>query len=102
MITLKPYGNIRSNRNDKHSVYDLIRVIGGRTQPRQAWERFKEKYPDIEKECQNYKFSKEASGTPVADYQCCLLIIKMLPDVVGDSYRAEAAKLFLHEECRVI
>lgn len=96
MITLKPYGNIRTTKDDKYSVYDLIRVIGGKKNARQTWYKLCSKFPEVGTLCEALKFSGSGQiNTPAVDRQGCLLILLMLPDVVGDSYRPEAAKLFL-------
>lgn len=59
---------IRRTPDGRCSVYDLISVAGGQKNPRQAWERLIERYPEVVPKCDNFKFpGRGQRQTPVTD-----------------------------------
>lgn len=94
------FGNIRVNELEKFSVYDIIRVIGGKKNPWETWKRLCEEYSELLAICEEYKFPGRggaARPTPVTDSEGAFYIIGLLPGAVGHAYRERAAK----EMCRL-
>lgn len=82
--------------NNRISILDTIRVIGGRKNPTEVWNRIIEEFPEVIDFSTTYKFAgKGQRNTPVTDREGILQIIGLLPGTVGKKYRKEAAKLFL-------
>lgn len=71
--------SIRTTEEEKVSVIDVIKLIGGETNPLKSWQKICEDYPDIANQCENYTFSDDQSE-PVAERQIVLKIIDLLPD----------------------
>jgi hypothetical protein len=87
---------IRTTPDQKTSVFDFIRVVGGSSDPRKVYQRLVERYPEAVTLCHNFKFAgRGQQPTPVADKEGILQILGLLPGAVGKKYRAEAAKLVL-------
>lgn len=87
---------IRTTPDQKTSVFDFIRVVGGSSDPRKVFQRLTERYPEAVTLCHNFKFAgRGQQPTPVTDKEGILQILGLLPGAVGKKYRAEAAKLVL-------
>jgi len=70
-------------------------VVGGQKNARRTWNKLREKYPEVSVCNDNFKLPGSGQrNTPVVDRQGCLLLIEMLDEVAGDTYRAGAAKAF--------
>lgn len=99
-IMILDFGNIRVTEDDKFSVYDIIRVIGGKKNPWDCWKRLCDEYSELLASCEEYKFPGRggaARTTPVTDSEGAFYIIGLLPGAVGHAYRERAAK----EMCRL-
>ena len=99
-ISFVEFNNDRIREQDGYwSVYDVIRVLGGKKNPRDVWNRLVEQYSDVVGKCDFIPFIQKSGRrgrkTPVANKQVLLEIIGLLPGQVGNKYREESAKLFL-------
>lgn len=95
-LALLNYGEIRVTPDERYSVFDVIEVIGGKNNPRKAWNDLKEQFPEVVTRCDNFKFDGQGQRpTPVTNKEGLLHIIGLLPGAVGRSYREDAAKLML-------
>lgn len=95
-LTLSNYGEIRVTPDERYSVFDVIEVIGGKSNPRKAWSDLKEQFPEVVTRCDNFKFDGQGQRpTPVTNKEGLLHIIGLLPGAVGRTYREGAAKLML-------
>ena len=71
--------NIREE-NGLYSIYDCLRVIGGKKKETEVWKRLGKKYPEVLAKCQYFKFKGQMQRlTPVGDWQLILEIIGLLP-----------------------
>ena len=87
---------IRRTSDGRASVIDLIMVIGGHKSPREVWKRLMERNPEAVTKCDGFKFlGRGQQKTPVTDRKGWAYIIGLLPGVVGNKYREEAANLVL-------
>lgn len=87
---------IRRTGDGKCSVYDLISVVGGQKNPRQAWESLVKRYPEVVPKCDNFKFpGRGQKETPVTDREGWAYILGLLPGVMGQTYRESAASLVM-------
>jgi hypothetical protein len=87
---------IRTTPDQRTSVFDFIRVVGGQKNPRATLDRLCEIHPEVVRFCYNFKFPGTGQRlTPVADKEGILQILGLLPGAVGKKYRAEAARLVL-------
>lgn len=97
VLTLAEYGNIRVTEDNRFSVFDTIRVIGGKVNPRVTWKRLCDDYPEVVTKSDNLQFPGAGQRqTPVADAEGIFYIIGLLPGSVGHAYREAAAR----EMCR--
>ena len=97
-ITLHEFGGeIRCTEAGQPSVFDMIRVIGGKKSPREAWKRLCEQYPEVVARCDGFKFpGRGQQVTPVAsDKEAAYYILGLLPGAAGKTYREQAANLFV-------
>ncbi|MUH00611.1 hypothetical protein F7734_53425 [Scytonema sp. UIC 10036] len=96
-LAILNFGEIRVTEDEQFSVFDTIRVIGGKKNPRDAWKALCEQYSEVVGKTDSYKFpGKGQQETPVANLENIFYIIGLLPGAVGHSYRETAAK----EMCR--
>lgn len=97
ILTIIPELNdasIRRTPDGQCSVYDLISVVGGQKNPRQAWNRLAESYPEVVPKCDNFKFpGKGQREIPVTGREGWAYILSLLPGVMGNKYRENAANL---------
>ena len=77
-------------------MFDMIRVLGGQKNPRDAWNRLTETHPEVVGKCDNLQFPGSGQReTPVAkDKEAAYYILGLLPGAVGRKYREHAAKVF--------
>ena len=95
-LAILEYGEIRMTDDGRFSVYDIIEVIGGKKNPRDAWKALCEQYLEVVGKTDSYKFpGKGQQPTPVTDEHGVLYIIGLLPGTVGRSYREDAAKMMI-------
>jgi len=89
-------GSIRITPEGQPSVFDMIKTLGGRKDPRKTWERLTEAHPEVALKCHNLKFPGPGQrNTPVAkDKESAFYILGLLPGEVGRKYREQSAKLF--------
>ena len=89
-------GEIRITPEGQPSVFDMIKVLGGRKDPRKTWERLTQAYPEVALKCHNFRFLGQGQrDTPVAkDKEAAVHILSLLPGEVGRKYREQSAKLF--------
>lgn len=93
-LSLNGYGDIRETEDGRYSVYDTIRVCGGKKNPRQVWSGLCEKYSEVVQKVDSYQFPGAGQKlTPVASRVNILYIIGLLPGFVGATYRKDAADL---------
>lgn len=93
-------GEIRCTEAGQPSVFDMIRVIGGKKNPHDLWKRLGEQYPDILAKCEFVSFpdslGRKSRPTPVAsDKEAAYYILGLLPGTAGKTYREQAANLFV-------
>lgn len=87
--------SIRVTPDGRYSVYDVIRFCGKKSQ-HEVWKRLTAQFPELLTYCEQYKFPGPGrSGSPVTGREGILQVIGLLPGAIGQSYRAEAAKVFL-------
>ena len=85
---------IRKTSDNRFSVFDLIRVAGGKKNPHDTWKSLCDSYSEIVTKCDNFKFEGRGQRkTPVATLENCLYILGLLPGACGKSYRETAANL---------
>ncbi len=85
---------IRRTENGRFSVYDLIRVVGGKKNPRDAWKSLSEQHLEVVGKTDNLQFPGAGQKeTPVATVENCLYILGLLPGTCGQSYREAAANI---------
>lgn len=91
------HGDIRVSSAGQPSVFDMIRVLGGQKNPRDAWNRLTETHPEVVGKCDNLQFPGPGQReTPVAKTkEDAYYILGLLPGAVGKQYRENAAKLFV-------
>ena len=90
-------GEIRLTPTGQPSVFDMIKVLGGSSNPRRDWARITESHPEVVPKTYNLRFPGPGQReTPVArTKEDAYYILGLLPGAVGRKYRAEAAKLFV-------
>jgi hypothetical protein len=90
-------GSIRISQVGQPSVFDMIKVLGGQKNPKQAWLRLKESHPEVVPKCDYLLFPGPGQReTPVAkDKEAAYYILGLLPGAVGKKYREDAAKVFV-------
>lgn len=91
---------VRLTPDNRISVFDLIRVIGGQKNPREVWKRLCTKssaeYSEVVSFCDSFKFpGRGQQETPVIGKEGALVLLGILPGEVGRKYRLDAAKLML-------
>jgi len=87
--------DIRVTNDGRFSVYDVIKFCG-KGGERKVWSRLVERYPEVVPKCHNFKFpGRGQRNTPVANRENILYIIGLLPGAIGQSYREQAAKVFI-------
>jgi hypothetical protein len=89
-------GEIRMTPQGQPSVFDMIRVLGGQKNPRDAWQRLVESHPEVVGKCDNLRFpGRGQRETPIArTKEDAYYILGLLPGAVGRKYREQAAELF--------
>lgn len=90
-------GEIRCTEAGQPSVFDMIRVIGGKKDSRKTWKRLCEQHPEVVAKCHGFKFpGRGQQVTPVAsDKEAAYYILGLLPGAAGKTYREQAANLFV-------
>ena len=60
-------GAIRISQSGQPSVFDMIKVLGGQKNPRDAWQRLSEAHPEVVGKCDNLRLSQKrtTSDSPV-------------------------------------
>lgn len=95
-LALFDYGEIRVTSDSRYSVFDVVRVIGGKKNPWDAWDELGKQFPEVLAFSEDFKFpGRGQKPTPVTNKEGLLHIIGLLPGAVGRSYREDAAKLML-------
>jgi hypothetical protein len=86
---------IRRTQDGRYSVYDLIRVAGGKSGERTAFKRLCDQYPECVAKCDAVELGegKAKKQTPVATVENCLYILGLLPGICGQAYRETAANI---------
>lgn len=85
---------IRKTPNGLFSIYDLIQICSGVTNPYQSWINLTEQYPEVLSKIENFQFPGQGQRlTPVTTLENCLYILGLLPGHCGKSYREKAANL---------
>lgn len=86
---------IRKTEDGRFSVYDLIRIVGGKKNPRDTWKSICEQYSECvgKSDAEYLGEGKARKKTPVASIENCLYILGLLPGTCGKSYREKAANL---------
>jgi hypothetical protein len=87
--------SLRRTEDGRFSIYDLIRVAGGKKNPHDAWKALCAQYSDCLGKTESVKIGegKAAKVTPVSTVENCLYILGLLPGICGKSYRETAASL---------
>lgn len=90
-------GNIRMTESGQPSVFDIIKVLGGQKNPRDAWAYITKAHPEVVGKRDNFQFPGQGQReTPVAKTkEDVFYILSLLPGAVGRKYREEAARLFV-------
>jgi hypothetical protein len=86
---------IRRTDDGRFSVYDLIRVAGGKKSEREVWKRITEQFPECVTKCDAVELGTGQAKklTPVANSENCLYILGLLPGICGQAYREKAANI---------
>jgi hypothetical protein len=86
---------IRRTEDGRYSVYDLIRIAGGKKNPHDTWKRMADAHSELLGKCESEVMGtgKAKKSTPVATVENCLYILGLLPGVCGQSYRESAANI---------
>jgi hypothetical protein len=89
-------GTIRIGPGGQPSIFDMIKVLGGSSNPRRDWARIAESHPEVVPKVYNLLFPGPGQReTPVAkDRESAYYILGLLPGAAGRKYREHAAKLF--------
>lgn len=96
-LSLLQYGEIRVTSDSRFSVFDTIEVVGGKKNPRDAWDDLQLIHPEVVGKTDNFQFpGRGQRNTPVANTENIFYIIGLLPGAVGRAYREDAAR----EMCR--
>ena len=81
-LAILEYGEIRVTEDERFSVFDTIRVIGGKKNPHETWKRLCDDYPEFLLKCQDFKFpGKGQRETPAATQDVLNEIIQLLPTI---------------------
>jgi hypothetical protein len=86
---------IRRTKDGRFSIYDLIRIAGGKKSEREVWKRMCKEFSECVAKCDSVELGegKAKKLTPVATAENCLYILGLLPGVCGQTYRESAAKI---------
>lgn len=86
---------IRRTDDGRFSVYDLIRIAGGRKKPHDTWKRMTDAHSELLGKCESEELGtgKAKKSTPVATSENCLYILGLLSGMCGQSYREAAANI---------
>lgn len=84
---------IRRTTDGRFSVYDLIRIAGGKKNPRDSWKNLCDNHSECVGKIDTVELGigKAKKLTPVATVENCLYILGLLPGICGQSYRESAA-----------
>lgn len=86
---------IRSD-GDRFSVYDFLKLVCGKKNPRDSWTRISERHSEVVGFCDNLKFpGRGQRQTVVTDREGLVKISQVLPGEFGAKFRADAAKIIL-------
>ena len=90
-------GVIRVTSEGQPSVFDMIKVLGGLKNPRDAWSRLIETHPEVVDKSDKFRFpGRGQRETPIAKTkEDAYYILGLLPGEAGKKYRKEAAELFV-------
>lgn len=90
-------GDIRVTADGRPSIFDIIKVLGGKRAPRKTWERIIKAHPEVVLLAHNLQFPGSGQReTPVAkDKAAAYQILGLLEGAVGAAYRKAAAELFV-------
>ncbi|HEY9610541.1 hypothetical protein [Allocoleopsis sp.] len=95
-LALSEYGEIRVTPFGRHSVYDVICVIGNQKNPHEVWKRLCVAHPELLTKCEDFQFEGRGQRlTPTTSKQDTLYLIGLLPGAVGRAYREDAARLMI-------
>jgi hypothetical protein len=86
---------IRRTEDGRFSVYDLIRVAGGKSSQHEVWKRMVDAHSELITKCESVELGagRAKKSTPVATVENCLYILGLLPGACGQSYREAAANI---------
>jgi len=86
---------IRRTDDGRFSIYDLIRIAGGKKNPRDSWKSLCDNHSECvgKSDTVELGIGKAKKSTPVATVENCLYILGLLPGVCGQSYRESAANI---------
>ena len=89
-------GQIRVTSNGQPSVFDMIKTLGGKKNPRQVYSDLIARHPEVVQKVDSLRFpGRGQQETPVAkNKEAAFYILGLLPGTAGRSYREQAAKLF--------
>lgn len=89
-------GQIRVTSNGQPSVFDMIKTLGGKKNPRQVYSDLITRHPEVVQKVDSLRFpGRGQQETPVAkNKEAAFYILGLLPGTAGRSYREQAAKLF--------
>ena len=90
-------GLIRINNAGQASVFDMIKTLGGKKNPRQVYSDLVARHPEVVQKTDSFRFrGRGQQNTPVTkDKESALYILGLLPGEVGRRYREQSAKLFV-------
>ena len=86
--------NIRKTADGRISVFDALKASGA-VNPRDAWKRLGQQYPESVVRCDTVKLVRKdgklnGQPTPVTDAAGWRAILTVLPGIIGNRYRAAA------------
>jgi hypothetical protein len=89
---------IRFTKRDvvKTSVYDIIKVVTGTSNPHMTYSRMQGQYPQVLSDCENLQFPGSGERpTPVCTIEKMIEIINVLPGERAARFRSAGAKILI-------
>jgi hypothetical protein len=98
IIELSSRDYIRATEDGKYSVFDIVSVVMGKGNPRDAWKHLSSRYPDTVEKCDSVSLprsdgKKANMASPVGDLATIIEIIWLLPGDFSAKFRKLGADI---------